>query len=145
MSPCLISGQAIKYQIFEEAKNYEEALSTYKDFIQRLESINSSKFEQKSQSIEERHNMELQAERDTRKHLQQTYVYIGGILLLLLILIIMALLLRSNKTKRNLAMQIAKTTELENEQLKSEKERLFLENANIQLERDKKALEARIE
>lgn len=86
--------------------------------------------------------MELQAERDTRKHLQQTYVYIGGILLLLLILIIMALLLRSNKTKRNLAMQIAKTTELENEQLKSEKERLFLENANIQLERDKKALEA---
>ncbi len=107
--------------------------------------------------------MELQAEREAHKHLQIMYRFLGGILFLLLIIIIMVLVLRSNKAKRNLAIQVAKTKELENEQLKSEKdlaaqkartaelenanlkserERLTLENANLQLERDNKALEA---
>lgn len=44
--------------------------------------------------------------------------------------------------KKDLAIQKARTTELENEELKSEKKRLFLENTNLQLERDKKKLEA---
>ncbi len=154
---------SIKYRVLEDLNKSDEALSTYKDFTQRLESINSSKFEQKSRSIEEKHQMELQAEREAHKHLQILYGCIGGILLLMLSLMIMILLLRSNKAKKNLAIQIAKTTELENEQLKSEKdlaaqkvrnaelenvnlkserERLTLENANLQLERDKKTLEA---
>ena len=154
---------SIKYQILDEANEYKEALSTYKDYILKLESINSSKFEQKSQSVAEKHQMELQAERESRKNLQIIYGCIGGILLLLMSLVIMGLLFRSNKAKRNLAIQIAKTTELENEQLKSEKdiasqkarmaelenanlrserERLTLENRNLQLERDNKTLEA---
>ncbi len=154
---------SIKYRVLEDLNKYDEALSTYKDFTQRLESINSNKFEQKSQSIEEKHQLELQAERAARKNIQILYGCIGGILLLLLSLMIMVLLLRSNKAKKNLAIQIAKTTKLENEQLKSEKdlaaqkarnaelenvnlksewERLTLENANLQLERDNKALEA---
>ncbi|MDE6480602.1 MAG: hypothetical protein K2L45_10060 [Muribaculaceae bacterium] len=133
---------SIKIMVLENLKDYEGAFSTYKNFSHRLEVINANKFEQKSQSIEEKHNMELQAERESRKHLQQSYGYIGGILLLLLSLIIMALLLRSNKAKKNLAVQTARAAELENENLKSEKERLSLENSNLQLERDKKALEA---
>ena len=80
-----------------------------------------------------------------------------------MIAFILYLLTRSNKAKKNLALQKAKTTELENERLKSEKnlahqkakaaqlendklkterEKLSLENKNLQLERDKKALEA---
>lgn len=154
---------SIKYRVLEDLSKSDEALSTYKDFTQRLERINSSKFEQKSQSIEEKHQMELQAEREAHKHLQILYECLGGILLLILCLIIMSLVLRSNKAKKNLAIQVAKTKELENEQLKSEKdlaaqkartaelenvnlkserERLTLENANLQLERDNKALEA---
>lgn len=133
---------SIKYRVLEGLKESEQALSTYKDFVLKLDSINSEKFEQKSQSVEERHQMELQAERTAQENFRVTTVLIGGILVLVLIIIILALVARSHKTKKVLAVQKARTAELENDNLKSERERLTLENANLQLERDKKALEA---
>lgn len=48
----------------------------------------------------------------------------------------------SLKAEKDKAIQQSKITELENERLKSEREKLSLENKNLQLERDKKALEA---
>ncbi|MDE5793856.1 MAG: hypothetical protein K2I08_03965 [Muribaculaceae bacterium] len=133
---------SIKYRIIEDLKESEQALLIYKDFVDRLESINSAKFEQKSQSIEERHQMELQAERDAQKNFRIVCVLIGGVVVLILVVIILALVVKSNKTKKVLAMQKVRTAELENDNLKSERERLTLENANLQLERDKKVLEA---
>ncbi|MDE6696020.1 MAG: cell division protein FtsL [Muribaculaceae bacterium] len=133
---------SIKYPILEDMKNYEEALNVYKDFVDRLEIINSAKFEQKSQSMEERHQMELQAERNAQENFRIVCCLIGGLAILVLIVIVLALIARSNKTKKVLAMQKARTIELENDNLKSERERLTLENMNLQLERDKKALEA---
>ncbi|MDE6637144.1 MAG: cell division protein FtsL [Muribaculaceae bacterium] len=133
---------SIRYQILKNLKNYEGALIVYEDFVQRLDSINFSKFEQKSQSMEERHQMELQAERDAQENFRIVCGLIGGLAILILIVIVLALIARSNKTKKVLAMQKARTVELENDNLKSERERLTLENMNLQLERDKKALEA---
>lgn len=133
---------SIRYQILKNLKNYEGALIVYEDFVQRSDSINFSKFEQKSQSMEERHQMELQAEWTAQENFRVTTALIGGIIALVLIIIILVLVARSNKTKKVLAMQKARTIELENDNLKSERERLTLENMNLQLERDKKALEA---
>lgn len=133
---------SIKYRVLEGLKESEQALSTYKVFVERLDSINSAKFEQKSQSIEERHQMELQAERAAQKSFRVTAVLSVGILALVMIIIVLTLVARSHKTKKVLAMQKARTAELENDNLKSERERLTLENANLQLERDKKVLEA---
>ncbi len=133
---------SIRYQILKKLKYYEEALNVYEDYVLRLGTANSAKFEQKSQSVEERHQMELQAERAAQKSFRVTAVLSVGILALIMIIIVLTLVARSHKTKKVLAMQKARTAELENDNLKSERERLTLENANLQLERDKKALEA---
>ena len=135
---------SIKYPILEGLGRYEEALATYKDMSFRLETINSAKFEQKSRSMEERHRMELQAERDAQRHTKMLWILTGGIVCLLMIIAIMVLIIRSNGMKKNLAEQKVITAELENESLKKESERLALENRNLQLERDNKVLEAEI-
>ncbi|MDE6379212.1 MAG: hypothetical protein K2L11_01970 [Muribaculaceae bacterium] len=135
---------SIKYPILEGLGRYEEALATYKDMSLKLETINSAKFEQKSRSMEERHRMELQAERDAQRHTKMLWMLTGGIVCLLMIIAIMVLIIRSNGMKKNLAEQKVITAELENESLKKESERLALENRNLQLERDNKVLEAEI-
>ncbi len=154
---------SIKYPILENLKKYEEALNVYKDFVERLETINSAKFEQKSQSMEEKHRMELQAEHEAMEHTKIMWRMIMGVGTLILVILIMLLMLRGIRIKKNLALeqvrtkelengklkaenelalQQARTTELENENLKTEKERLALANENLKLERDKKVLEA---
>ena len=133
---------SLKYPILEGLKKHEEALAVYKDFVERLETINSSKFEQKSRSMEEKHQMELQAERDAEKSRKTIWSCIGGLVLLAMGSIILMLLIRRSRIKKDLALQKARTAELENENLKTEKEKLSLENRNLQLERDNKALEA---
>ena len=133
---------SIKQKILEDKGNNEEALAVYKDFVDRLETINSSKFEQKSRSMEEKHQMELQAERDARKHSMIVWGFIGGIMALVMVINIMILAIRSNRIQKDLALEQARSAELENENLRAEKENLTLANENLQLERDKKALEA---
>lgn len=61
---------------------------------------------------------------------------------LILAMLIMLLVLRGSRIKKNLALEQARATELENNNLKAEKENLTLANENLRLERDKKALEA---
>lgn len=165
---CGLSYDTLKYQsisvsAFRDLGDYKNAFSMYWDFSHRLDSINSFKFDQKAQSINERHKIELKAQIETRKKSKIIWGCIGGIVFFAMIAFILYLLTRSNKAKKNLALQKAKTTELENERLKSEKnlahqkakaaqlendklkterEKLSLENKNLQLERDKKALEA---
>ena len=145
-----------KYRILEDSGNYKEALSVYKDCVSRLDVINSSKFEQKSRSMEERHRIELDAERDAEKIKKLIWVCIGGLVFLVMATIIFTLLMRRNKIKKNLALQQVRNAELENARLKAEnalaiqKARtaelenasLLAENRNLQLERDNKALEA---
>ena len=154
---------SIRYPILEDLKKQEEALAVYKDFVERLETINSAKFEQKSRSMEEKYQLELQAEREAEKIKKLIWICIVGFVFLVMVIIIGTLQMRRNKIKKDLAiqkartaeleneslkaeneltLQKARTAELENENLKTEKEKLTLENRNLQLERDNKALEA---
>ncbi|MDE7350878.1 MAG: hypothetical protein K2N25_07410 [Muribaculaceae bacterium] len=154
---------AIKYPILEGLGKHEEALTAYKDFSHRTEVINAGKFEQKSRSMEERHRLELQSEKDAERSRKIIWGCIGGLVLSAMGSIILILLMRRNRIKKDLALQKARSAELENENLKAENElsrqkaraaelenekltaerqKLTLENKNLQLERDNKALEA---
>ncbi len=162
--------QAILVPVLENLKNYKEALAVYKKFTHTIDSINTYKFDQKSKYIEEKHQIELQAEHDAREKTIIIWSCIAGIIFLVLVVVILFLLFRSNKTQKDLAtekvkntelenkqlrsdnemaLQKARIAELENERLKSEKERALqqakindLENKRLKSERDKEALEA---
>lgn len=134
--------KAISVSTLEGMGEYKEALADYKDFSNTLDSINALKFDQKAQSIDERHRIELKAGEDARLKSRIIWGCIGGLVLLVMAVIILILAVRSNRISRDLAVQKARTTGVENERLKSEKERLAVENKNLQLERDNKSLEA---
>lgn len=121
---------SIKFMILEDLEDYEAALSTYKDLIYRNEVIDASKFEQKSQSIEEKHQLELQAKRDDERNKKIIWSCIVVLIILSMGSIILVLIARRNKISKDLAMQKAISSELENEKLKSENE-IVLQNARI--------------
>lgn len=140
---------SIQEPVLEDLARYKEALDTYKRFVVLQDSINMQKFEYMFDSVEARNQIELQAQKDNERNTRIIWSCVGGIIILCLGIIILFLLSRSNKIKKELAIQKVKVKEAENAQLKSEGERLALEkgqleieNKNIQLERDKKELEA---
>ena len=133
---------AISVPTFEGLGNYKEALSLYKTFSQKQDSINLLKFEQKAQAVEDKHRIELKAQDDARHKSRIIWGCFGGIAVLSLGIVTLFLLVRSNKTKKELALEKVRTKDAENAILKTEKENLVLENINLQLERDNKALEA---
>lgn len=133
---------AISVPVHEKTGNYKNALSAYKAYSYTMDSINTCKFDQKSKSIEEKHTLELKAQQDAREKAIIIWGAVGGIVFLIMVVVILFLLFRSNKSQKELAVERARSSELENKSLKSEKDNLVLENKNLQLERDKKALEA---
>ncbi|MCM1356350.1 MAG: hypothetical protein NC212_08105 [Staphylococcus sp.] len=140
---------SIQEPVLEDLGRYKDALYTYKKFATILDSITSRKFEYMFNSAEERNEIELQTLKDKEKNTRIIWGCVGGIVVLVLGVVILLLLVRSNKAKKELAIQKVKIKEAENAQLKSEGERLalekgqlVLENKNLQLERDNKALEA---
>ncbi len=170
MSYDTLRYQAVFVYVLEGLENYKDAFSVYKQFSHRLDSINQQKFDQKSKQIEERHELELKAEKDAKAKSRIIEGSIGCAILFTLVIMLLLLMVRKNKIQKELAIQRAKTSELENnrlktdmdlaikeatitnlenEKLKSEEEKLTLEknqltlaNRNLQLQRDKKALEA---
>lgn len=133
---------SILVPILEGTGNYGEALTLYKNFSHKQDSINLLKFEQKAQTVEEKHQIELKAQYDAQYKSRIIWGCIGGIAVLSMGIFILCLLVRSNRAKKELALEKIKTKDAENAKLKSEKDNLALENKNLQLERDKKALEA---
>lgn len=142
---------AVSVPVLENMGDYKNALSVYKTFSHRMDSINTFRFDQKSKSIEEKHQRELQAEQDAREKTKIIWSCITGIIFLVLIVVILFLLFRSNKTQKDLAIEKAKNTELENKQLKSENEMALqkariteLENKQLKSDKDKAIQEAKI-
>lgn len=133
---------SISVPTFEGLGNYKDALSLYKQYSHKQDSIDFLKFEQASRSIVEKHRIELQAQKDARHKSRIIWGCFGGIAVLSMGILILCLLVRSNKAKKELALEKVRTKDAENAKLKSEKDNLALENRNLQLERDKKALEA---
>ncbi len=134
--------QSILVPVLESLGNYKDALIAYKGFTSAMDSIDTRKFDEKAQTIEEKHNLELKAQQDAREKDRIIWGCIGGIIILVLGIFILILSVRSNRAQKCLAEQRARTSELENENLRNERERLSLENKTLQLEKDKKALEA---
>lgn len=142
-----IKYDTLKYQAtyvstLQALGKYKDAFSIYRDFSMRIDSINSYRFKQKAQSIEEKHKIELNAQKDARQKLKIIWGFVCGTVILLMGCVILILLISRHKNKKDLALHKAKAAELENERLISEKGILLLENKNLQLERDKKTLEA---
>jgi len=134
--------QAAKVTIFKAMGNYKDALSTYEEYTQTCDSITSHKFMEKSQSLEERHQMELNAQEEATRKSRIIWACVIGIVVLTMIIIILVLFVRGMRSKKELALEKVKAKETENDLLKFEKEKLVLENENLQLERNNKALEA---
>ena len=128
---------SIKYPILENFSRYEEALAVYKNLVDRLETINSLKFEQKSQSMEEKHQMELQAEREAVEHAKTRWKLIGGICVLVTICIIIILFANHIRIQKNLVLHEARAAELENDKLKAENDLTQQRALNAELENDK--------
>ncbi len=141
--------QSIAVAVLEGLGDYKEAFSMYNKFSIKMNSIDMMKFDQKAKSVDEKHRIELKAQKDTAQKTKIIWGCVGGIAILLGGVFILLLLVRSNKTQKELAVQREKAKDLENAKLKSESEKLALEkgqlaleNKNLQLERDNKALEA---
>lgn len=131
-----VKFDTLKYQanlifVLRDLGDYQNAFSTYWDFAHKQDSIFSILFERKQQFIEEKHDLELKAQNEAIEKSKILWRSIGIIVVLALGVIILLLILNSNKAKKELAFQKAKSAELENDRLKTESEKLALEAENL--------------
>lgn len=128
---------SISVSVLKDLGDFKGAFERYWDFNYRMNLIDESKFEQKAQSMEEKHEMELQAKNDSERKTKIIWGCVGGIVILAMGVCLLVSLMRSNKTKKDLAVQKSKTIELENERLRYEKD-MAQQNAKIvELENEK--------
>ena len=139
---CGIAYDSLKYQaiavyVLRAKGDYENALSTYWEFSNKVGANNVLKFNQKVQSIDEKHRIELEAQKEAQHKSHIIWICVSGIVFLILGIVILLLLIRSHKHQKYIALQQAKTQELENEKLKSEKELAIQRARTSELENDK--------
>ncbi|MBD5420628.1 MAG: hypothetical protein HDR47_05300 [Bacteroides sp.] len=128
---------SIKYPILENLGRYKEALAVYNDFVDRFETVNSAKFDLNIRTMEEKHQMELQAEREAVEHAKTRWKLIGGICVLVTICIIIILFANHIRIQKNLVLHEARAAELENDKLKAENDLTQQRALNAELENDK--------
>ncbi|MDE6792985.1 MAG: hypothetical protein K2J48_07880 [Muribaculaceae bacterium] len=134
--------KSICVSVYKNMGKYEEALSAYEDFSHRVDLLNSIKFNQKIHSINEKYEIEFEAQKDARRKGKMIWGCVWGMVILTMGISILIVSIRSNKMQKDLAIQRVRSIELENNNLKSEREKLSLEYKNLQLEKEKKELEA---
>jgi len=88
---------SISVTVLRDLKDFEGALSSYWDFSHRQDAINSAKFEQKSKSIEEKHELELKAQEDERRRSQVVWGSIGIVMLLCIVILAYSLYVKKMK------------------------------------------------
>lgn len=128
---------SISVPILESMGNYKEALAIYKNFSRSIDSINTFKFEQKSKYIEEKHHLEIKVQQESSKNAAIIWSCVGGIIFLIMVVLILLLRYRNNKTQKNLALERAKISELENMQVKAEKAMAVQKAKIIELENER--------
>lgn len=133
---------AVAVPILKSLGDNEEALLMYENFTRRNDSINRWKFDQKSKSIYEKHRLELKEIAEAQYTSRVIWWCVFGVAILCLVVVILFLVVLRNKAKKELALERVRVSDAENARLMSEKDLLILENKGLQLERDKKALEA---
>jgi len=99
-----INYDTLKYQsiyvaVLKDIGDYKNALSIYEDFSRRVDALNSIKFDQKAQSIEEKHDLELKAQEKERQKSQIIWCSISIVLLLCIIILANSLYVKRIKTE----------------------------------------------
>ena len=122
--------KSINVSVFENIENYKKAFETYKEFTQLSDSIDLSRFEQKILSISDRYQFELKAEREAKRRNTIIYLCLCGLIVFAGVIMILVLLVKNQRTKKELALEKANNITLENHKLQSEKE-LALERAKL--------------
>lgn len=125
--------EAVLYKVLKNQGDYLNALNTYQDFTYRMESVNTLKTNHKSLIVKERHELELRAEKESKRRIKLFWSGISGLIFLLVIIIILLLVIRSNRIKKSLAIERALVNEVENDKLKVEKEKLSIEKQQLSL------------
>lgn len=139
---CGMAYDTLKYQsvaiyILRANGDFEKALSTYWAFSNKVENNNVLKFNQKVQSIDEKHRIELEAQKEAQRKSRIIWICVSGIVFLVLGIVILLLLVRSHKHQKYIALQQAKNSELENKQLRVEKELAAQQAKTSDLENEK--------
>lgn len=122
---------AISVSVYKDLEIYKAAFSKYWDYSHRSDSINALKFEQKSKSIEEKHKLEMQAQKEASEKIYIIWMCTGGFIFLVLAIFLLLLIIRSRSIQKDLAVQKAKNIQLENDKLKSERDKKTLEAENL--------------
>ena len=79
--------QAILVTVLRDLGDYQKAFSTYWDYAHKQDSIYSIQFERKQRFIEEKHDLELQAQEAERQKSQIIWGSIGIVMLLCIIIL----------------------------------------------------------
>lgn len=84
----ILKYQAILVPVLENMGDYKGALTVYKEFSHSIDSINTFKFDQKAQTIEEKHKLELKAQYDARQKDRIIWGCVGLAMLLCIVVLI---------------------------------------------------------
>ena len=110
--------QSIYYSILESKGMYEKALSTYKSFTWKMDSINAAKFENELQQIIDKHDIEIKLQQESKRKRQIIWGCVCGIIVLTLGIVILILLVFRHKDQKNIAIHRVQQLEEESESLK---------------------------
>jgi len=122
---------SVQLPIYKGIGNFKDALSIYEKHSIAYDSINLKKFEYLTQTIQARNKIEIQAQKEAERNTRIIWSCIGGLVILVLLVGVLLLTVRNKQSEKALAIQIARTKEAENAQLKTEQERLALEAENL--------------
>lgn len=122
---------SVQFPIYKGIGNFKDALSIYEKYSIAYDSINLKKFEYLTQTIQARNKIEIQAQKEAERNTRIIWSCIGGLVILVLLVGVLLLTVRNKQSEKALAIQIARTKEAENAQLKTEQERLALEAENL--------------
>ena len=95
----ILKYQAILVPVLENIGDYKGALTVYKGFSHSIDSINTFKFDQKAQTIEDKHKLELKAQYDARQKDRIIWGCVGLAMLLCIVILVYALYVKQLKTE----------------------------------------------
>lgn len=134
--------QSILIPVLKNLEDYKGALSTYEDFTATTNYIDYAKFSNQLRLIEDKHQIEIESKDKLRHKSNMLWLCFLGIIVCGTTVIVLVLIMRNRKAKHVLALHKIKATELENNRLKLENLNYSLAKKILQLEHDKKVLEA---
>lgn len=95
----ILKYQAILVPVLENMGDYKGALNVYKEFSHSIDSINTFKFDQKAQAIEEKHRLELKAQQNAQQKDRIIWGYVGLAMLLCIVILVYALYVKRLKVE----------------------------------------------